>query len=85
MPDFQQRHPRLKIVPEVMPNGRNNSFAPFYKKIWYELFQSKVLDVAMPDPNADIAAAVREAAREMQAVADDYWATHEYYVQGKRE
>ena len=82
MPAFQERHPRLMIAPEVIPNGRNNRFAPFYKKVWYELFQSKVLDVVMPDPNADIAGAIRETSIDMQAVADDYWATHDYYLQG---
>ena len=82
MADFQERHPRLRIAPEVMRHGRNNRFAPFYKKVWYELFQSKVLDVVMVDADADVARAVRQVALEMQAVADDYWATHEYYAQG---
>ena len=84
-PEFQARHPHLMITPTIMPYGRNNRFAPFYKKVWYELFQSKVLDVVMPEPDADIAAVIRATAREMQAVADDYWATHDYYVQGVPE
>lgn len=82
MPGFRERHPRLSIVPRIIPHGRNNRFAPFYKKVWYELFQSKVLDVVMGDPDADIAAIVRETTPEMQAVADDYWATHDYCLQG---
>jgi len=82
MAAFQERHPRLRIAPEVMRHGRNNRFAPFYKKVWYELFQSKVLDVVMAESRADIAAAIRQVAPEMQAVADDYWHTHDYYVQG---
>ena len=82
MPGFYDRHPHLRVVPEVMTCGRNNRFAPFYKTVWYELFQSNVLDVVMSDPEADIAAAVRDTAREMQAVADDYWNTHDYYLQG---
>ena len=83
MPEFRQRHPHLMIVPEVMPYGRNNRFAPFYKKVWYELFQSNVLDVVMADPDADVRAAVRETTSAMQAVADDYWATHDYFLQGR--
>ena len=83
MPEFQEHFPHLRIALEVIPTGRNNRLAPFYKKVWYELFQSKVLDVAMPDADADVAELVRATAREMQAVVDDYWATHEYYVQGK--
>jgi hypothetical protein len=27
---------------------------------------------------------VHDAALEMQQVADDYWATHEYFVQGSQ-
>jgi N,N'-diacetylchitobiose transport system substrate-binding protein len=83
MPVFQEQFPYFGIMPTVIDRGRNNPFAPFFRKIWYELFQSNVLDVVMRDPNADIVEAVRRTAAEMQAAADDYWDTHDHYVQGK--
>jgi ABC-type glycerol-3-phosphate transport system substrate-binding protein len=81
-PGYLDQQPYMRIVPEVIRTGRNNPFAPFFRNIWYELFQNRVLDVVMTDPDADIAQTVREAAREMQAVADRYWATHDYFIQG---
>jgi len=76
MPAFQRRHPHFVRMREAMLHGRNNPLAPFFNKIWYGRFQSRVLDVVMKDPRADIAAAVRAAAREMQAIVDDSWTVH---------
>lgn len=81
-PGFREKLPFFRIVPTVIDHGRNGPFAPFFKKIWYDLFQSNVLDVVMKDPNADIAADIHDVSQQMQQVADDYWATHDYYVQG---
>lgn len=82
MPEFRAGQPQLARMREAMLHGRNNPLAPFFVKIWYGRFQSRVLDVVMKDPHADIAAAMGEAAREMQAVVDDYWMIHTHFVQG---
>ena len=82
MPEFQRRQRHLGRMRDVMLHGRNNPLAPFFTKIWYGRFQSRVLEVVMKNPKADVATAVREAAREMQAVVDDYWSVHPHFVQG---
>jgi ABC-type glycerol-3-phosphate transport system substrate-binding protein len=81
MPAFRRRHAHFVRMREAMLRGRNNPRAPFFNKIWYGRFQSRVLDVVMKDPRADIAAALRAAAREMQALADDYWSVRRHSVE----
>ncbi|MBN1341528.1 MAG: sugar ABC transporter substrate-binding protein [Phycisphaerae bacterium] len=76
LPAFRERHPHLVAMRSAIDHGRNNPLAPFFPKIWYDLFRNRVIDVVMNDPEADVAAAVRSAARDMQRVADDYWARH---------
>ncbi len=82
LPAFQQRHPHLAGMRVAIERGRNNPLAPFFPKIWYDLFRNRVVDVVMPDPQADVAAVVRSAARDMQQVADDYWARHPELAKG---
>lgn len=75
-PAFRERHPHLAGMRRAIDRGRNNPLAPFFPKIWYDLFRNRVLDVIMSDPNADVASVIRSAAKDMQDVADDYWAQH---------
>ncbi|MBN2309203.1 MAG: sugar ABC transporter substrate-binding protein [Candidatus Hydrogenedentes bacterium] len=82
-PGFAERFPYFAALPEAVEQGRNMPFVPCFTRIWYELFQSNVMEVVMSDPEADVAGVMRDVARDMQAVTDDYWATHEYYVQGR--
>ncbi len=82
MPAFQTRHPHLAGMRGTIRHGRNNPLAPFFPKIWYDLFRNKVVDVVMGDPDADVATAVRAAAKDMQRVADDYWARHPELAKG---
>jgi multiple sugar transport system substrate-binding protein len=75
-PDFQKAHPKLASLRSAITHGRNNSFAPYFAEIWYDRFVNRVLQPAMSDPNANIPALVSRGAAEMQAVADQYWASH---------
>jgi len=75
-PDFRRRHPQVAGMQEVMRRGRNNPLAPFFSKIWYEMFANRVLDVVMKDPRADIPRALQAYTAEAQRVADEYWAIH---------
>jgi ABC-type glycerol-3-phosphate transport system substrate-binding protein len=81
-PEFRKRHPALAGMRGVIDQGRNNPLAPFFPKIWYDLFRNQVIDVVMNDPDADVAAAIRSAAGDMQRVVDDYWARHPQPVEG---
>jgi multiple sugar transport system substrate-binding protein len=76
LPDFQRRHPHVARMREAIAHGRNNPLVPFFPKVWYEVFRNRVMDVVMGRPDADIAAAVRSAGRDMQRVADEYWQVH---------
>jgi ABC-type glycerol-3-phosphate transport system substrate-binding protein len=78
MPKFRQTYPHFALLPDVMAHGRNNPFAPFFSDIWYSRFQSAVVETVMPKPDADIAAAVRQGARDMQQAVDDYWEVHDH-------
>ncbi|MCP4640511.1 MAG: sugar ABC transporter substrate-binding protein [bacterium] len=80
---FDDRFFFFRITPDVIKQGRNSPFVPCFAKVWYRLFQSTVIDVVMKDPDADIAAVVEDAAKDMQHAVDEYWATHEHFVQGK--
>ena len=82
MPEFRKRESHFARMREAMLHGRNNPLAPFFTQIWYGRFQSRVLEVVMEDPRADVPAAVRTAAREMQSIVDDYWSVHTHFVQG---
>jgi ABC-type glycerol-3-phosphate transport system substrate-binding protein len=77
-PEFLRQYPRFAMLPEVMKHGRNNPFAPFFQEIWYNRFQNSVLEQVMGSPDADIAAAVRRAAGDMQTCVDDYWHVHDH-------
>lgn len=76
LPEFAARHPHLAGMRPTIRRGRNNPLAPFFSKIWYDLFRNRVVDVVMGDPKADIAREIRSAAADMQREADDYWARH---------
>jgi len=76
LPEFRKRHPHLWLMRDTLSHGRNNPLAPFFPKIWYDMFRNNVLDVVMKDPDADIAATVKIVTAAMQKVADDYWAIH---------
>ena len=75
---FRRQYPQFFVLSEVMRHGRNNPFAPFFSEIWYNRFQNAVLQSVMPDASADIAAAVRSAAGDMQTAVDDYWEVHDH-------
>jgi multiple sugar transport system substrate-binding protein len=79
---FRRRHPDLASMRAAIEHGRNNPLAPFFPKIWYEVFRNRVMDVVMNDPNADVAGAIRAAAKEMQQIADDYWQRHPELARG---
>jgi len=86
-PSFREKYPRFALLPDVMRHGRNNPFAPYFAQIWYTRFAGSVLDVAWKDAEADIEGLVRDGAREMQTIVDEYWIVHDrdaYRRQGDR-
>ena len=81
-PEFQEKHPHLTRMRGAIAHGRNFPLAPFFGKIWYEIFVNKVLDVVMEDPNADIARAMHAVTKDAQKIADDYWKIHPQSIKG---
>jgi N,N'-diacetylchitobiose transport system substrate-binding protein len=84
-PGFADEYPKYHLMPATMKYGRNNPLVPFFGRIWYDTFGSQVLDVVMPNPEADISAAVGAASQDMQEVVDDYWEVNPHFLQGHPE
>ncbi len=80
MPEFRRKHPHIAGMRRAIEQGQSGPMAPFFERIWYDIFKNNVLDKVMNDADADIAAPFGTAAQQMQRAADDYWAMHPWLM-----
>jgi ABC-type glycerol-3-phosphate transport system substrate-binding protein len=74
--EFAAKYPHMLRMRDAVRNSRNTPLIGFFSLLWYDQFKNNVLDKIMADPNADIAAVVRQAEPAMQTLVDDYWVRH---------